>query len=201
VIAQLVAAGITPTLARMFDEPLTATFQRFGIDTPGRQAAFVAQMSHESNGFAKLEEDLFYRRPERLMAMWPRRFSGFGDASKFLRNPKGLANRVYSNRFGNGDEASGDGWKYRGRGLVQLTFLDNYAAAQRALGRPYVAQPELVALPEDACLTAGHYWTTRDMNTLADTSQIDEITRRINPAMAGADDRRSRYDESMRAFA
>lgn len=200
-IGQLIASGVEPTLARLYAEPLIVAFQWFDITTPARQAAFVAQMMHETRKFAAFEEDLYYRRPERLMAMWPRRFNGYGDAAKFLRNPKGLANRVYANRFGNGDEASGDGWRYRGRGGFHLTFHDNYAAAATALGRPYVEQPELVALPEDACLTAAHYWTTRDMNPLADTAQFDEITRRINPAMAGADDRRSHHSETVRAFA
>lgn len=200
-IAELIAAGVTPTQARVFAEPLERAFDRFGIDTPIRRAAFVAQAVHESRGFASLEEDLYYRRPERLLAMWPRRFQGYGDAARFLRNPRALANRVYGGRFGNGDEASGDGWRYRGRGLFQLTFKDNYRAAGAALGRPYVEQPELVALPEDAALTACHYWSTRNMNLLADSAQIDEITRRINPAMAGADDRRSNFDEALRAFA
>lgn len=197
----LVAAGVRPTQARQFLEPLTETFERFDISTPARRAAFLAQAIHESAGFTKLEEDMFYRRPERIMAMWPRRFSGFGEASKFLRNPKALANRVYAGRYGNGDEASGDGWRYRGRGLFQLTFRGNYLEAQKALDRPYVEQPELVALPRDAALTAGHYWSVRQMNVLADSAQIDEITKRINPAMVAAGERRSHFDEALRAFA
>ena len=197
----LVAAGVRPTQARQFLEPLTETFERFDISTPARRAAFLAQAIHESAGFTKLEEDMFYRRPERIMAMWPRRFSGFGEASKFLRNPKALANRVYAGRYGNGDEASGDGWRYRGRGLFQLTFRGNYLEAEKAIGRPYVEQPELVALPRDAALTAGHYWSVRQMNALADSAQIDEITKRINPAMVAAGERRSHFDEALRAFA
>lgn len=201
-IAQLIAAGIAPTLARAFAEPIKQTFDRFGIDTPVRRAAFIAQASHESRGFAALEESLYYRTPERIRAMWPRRVPDLAGAARLARNPKVLANRVYADRLGNGDEASGDGWKYRGRGLFQLTGKANYTEAATALSRPYVAQPELVSLPLDAALTAGWYWSRNDLNDLADGSQIDAITKRINgPAMVAADERRSLFDEALLAFA
>jgi putative chitinase len=202
VLAQLIAAGITPTLARLFDAPLASAFERFAIDSPVRRAAFVAQASHESDGFASLEEDLYYRTPERIRAMWPTRVPNLADAATLCRKPQALANRVYANRLGNGDESSGEGWLYRGRGLFQLTGRANYMAAQDALGQPYKAQPELVSEPEGAAMTAAWFWTARGLNDMADSAQIDAITRAINgPAMAGADRRRSLFDESLRAFA
>lgn len=201
-ILQLIAAGITPSMARLFADPLQITFDRFDIGSPVRRAAFIAQASHESAGFTRLEEGLYYRKPERIREMWPRRVPDLAGAARLARNPKGLANRVYADRLGNGSEASGDGWKYRGRGLFQLTGRGNYTEAGAALGRPYVAQPELVALPLDAALTAGWYWQRNDLNGLADGSQIDAITKRINgPAMVAADKRRSLFDEALLAFA
>lgn len=201
-IADLIAAGIPPTQARLFADPIERAFARFGINTQARKAAFVAQAAHESANFTRLEESLYYRTPERIRAMWPNRVPNLADATKLCRNPEALANRVYANRLGNGDESSGDGWLYRGRGLFQLTGRANYMAAGEALGAPYKAQPELVAHPEHAAMTAGWYWAASGLNDLADSAQIDAITRRINgPAMVAADERRSLFDEALRAFA
>lgn len=201
-VAELVACGIAPTQARVFAEPLAAAFARFDISTSARAAAFIAQAGHESSGFARLEESLFYTTPERIRAMWPTRVPSLGDAAALTRNPRALANRVYANRLGNGDESSGDGWRYRGRGLFQLTGRANYMAAGDALGVDYKARPELVAEPAHAAMTAAWYWATIRGNELADTSQIDALTRRINgPGMVGADDRRSRWDAALRGLA
>jgi len=137
-----------------------------------------------------------------VMEIYPKQVTSLADAATLCRNPQALANRVYANRLGNGDESSGDGWKYRGRGLFQLTGRAEYMAAGDALGQDYKAQPDLVAQPEDAAMTAGWYWASANLNDLADSAQIDAITRRINgPGMAAADDRRSAYDEALRAFA
>ena len=200
-VQTLIAAGIAPTAARLFAEPLARACAQFGIDTPVRLAAFVAQTGHESAGFTALEESLYYRLPERIRAMWPTRVPSLADAATLVRNPQALANRVYSNRNGNGGPETGDGWKYRGRGLLQITGRANYEAASESAARDYVSQPDLVAQPEDACLTAAWFWATAGCNLLADGSQIDAITRRINgPAMAGADDRRERFREALVAF-
>lgn len=198
---QLIAAGIAPTQAKLFSDPLSAACALYDISTPVRIAAFVAQCAHESTSFTALEEGLYYRTPERIRAIWPSRVPSLADATTLARNPQGLANRVYAGRNGNGDTASGDGWRYRGRGLIQLTGRANYAIAAAALGRPYVEQPDLVAQPSDACLTAAHYWTTHGCNALADSSQIDAITRVINgSAMAGAAERRELFREALLAF-
>jgi putative chitinase len=201
-VRDLIAAGISPTAARVFVEPLAEAFMRFDISTPSRRAAFIAQASHESAGFTRLEESLYYRTPERIRQMWPTRVPSMREAQHLCRNPKGLANVVYANRLGNGDPESGDGYRFLGRGLFQLTGKANYGAAAVALQRPYVEQPELVAQPMDAALTAGWYWQANGLNMLADGAQIDQITLRVNgPAMVAADDRRSLYDEAMRALA
>jgi len=200
-LASLVAAGIGPTQARLFAAPLAEACTRFGIDTPQRQAAFVAQCAHESRLFTALEEGLFYRTPERICAIFRSTVPDVGAAQPLACNPKLLACHVYANRNGNGDAASGDGWRYRGRGLIQLTGRANYSRAALALGRPYVDQPDLVQEPLDACLTAAWFWNAAKLNNLADAARIDDITRAVNgPAMAGAADRRALYKATLAAF-
>lgn len=183
-IDTLIRCGLHPTQARAFADPLAAACARFGIDTPRRVAGFVAQCRVESADFTRLEEGLFYTTPARIRAVFPSRVKSEADAATLARNPRALANRVYAGRLGNGDEASGDGWAYRGRGLIQLTGRDNYAAAAAACGKLYLERPDLVAQPEDACLTAAWFWASAGLNALADTRNWDGITRRVNgPAM------------------
>lgn len=199
--AQLIAAGVCPTAAKAFADPLTAAAALLGIDTPLRQAAWLAQLIVESRGFAQLEEGLYYTTPERICLMWPSRVHNLGDAAKLCRQPQLLANTVYSLRNGNGDAASGDGWRYRGRGLIQITGRANYEEAQHDLGRPYLDQPELVAQPADACLTAASFWRTHHLNDLADASNTDAITLAINgPRMVAAGERRQAFDRALAAL-
>ena len=201
-LTNLVDAGIAPTQARAFLDPLTAACARFGINTPARIAGFVAQCRVESAGFTALEESLFYRDPARIMRIWPTRVTTLQQAQSLAGNPKGLANVVYANRLGNGDTASGDGWRFIGRGLKQLTGKANYSDAATNLNRPYVTHPELVSLPEDACMTAAWFWHTNKCNILADSSQWDAITRAVNgPGMLQAAERRQYSEEGVRAFA
>ena len=201
-VASLVAAGIGPTQARLFEAPLIAACARFGIDTPLRQAAFVAQCAHESRLFTALEEGLWYRSADRIRAIFRGSVPTLAVAQRLVGNPQALANHVYANRNGNRDEASGDGWRYRGRGLIQLTGRSNYTRAAAELGRPYVDQPDLVLEPADACLTAAWFWNAGKLNALADASRIDAITRAINgAAMAGADERRRLFEAALAAFA
>ena len=143
-LQQMVACGIAPTQARQFKDALPEALKAFDINTPTRIAAFVAQAAHESKNFTDLEEDLWYTTPERIRQMWPNRVPTLSAAAELLRQPQKLANRVYSNRLGNGDESSGDGWKYRGRGLFQLTGRSNYMAAGAGLGADYKTNPDLV---------------------------------------------------------
>jgi len=201
-LQQLVDCGIDRDVAGQFELPLDAAMTAFTINTPKRAAAFLAQAAHESIGFTRLQENLSYSTPERLMEVFKGRFTGLADAAQYLRQPEKLANRVYANRLGNGDTASGDGWKYRGRGLFQLTGRANYMAAGDGLGTDYKANPDLVAEPPDAAFTAAWYWAVGNLNAMADLGQIDTITRRINgPAMLGADERRALYQRFLQVLA
>ncbi|TPE62849.1 glycoside hydrolase family 19 protein [Sandaracinobacter neustonicus] len=200
-VEQLVAAGIGPTAARQFQPVLAAPLARFGITTPRRVAAFLAQCHVESAGFTALEENLMYTSATRLRRIWPSRFADENAATPFVRNPRRLANRVYANRNGNGPEASGDGWRYRGRGLKQLTGRANYRDAGAATGRPYADKPDLLQDPADAVLTAAWFWQAKGCNELADAWAIDSITRRVNgPAMLEAAQRRRRSGEALKAL-
>lgn len=201
-IQQLIEAGIAPTQAREFAAPLSKACVLFDITTPARKAAFVAQAAHESAHFTALEESLLYRSPERIQRIFPSRVPTLEQAQRLVRNAQALANRVYANRLGNGDEGTGDGWNFRGRGLFQLTGRGNYTRASVDLNRPYVAEPHLVARPLDACLTAGWYWQLHGLNALADGWNVADITRRINgPGMVGKAERQQLADEALRAFA
>lgn len=198
----LVAAGIAPTQARIFADPLAAACERFDINTPPRIAGFVAQCRVESAGFTTLEENLYYSSPERIRKIFPSTVPDLEVAARIARNAKALANRVYGGRLGNGDEASGDGWRFRGRGLKQLTGRFNYTQAAIALDQPYVEHPGLVAEPGGACLTAAWFWHSRGLNAFADSSQWDAITRVVNgPGMLQAFERRQYANDAIRAFA
>lgn len=201
-LENLIACGVGPSAARMFVDPLNETFDRFEITTKRRMAMFIAQARHESQNFTHLEENLYYSTPLRILQMFGPHFTGLADAARYTKDPAGLANKVYANRNGNGDKASGDGWLFRGRGCFGLTGRANYFAAESALGRPYVAQPGLVALPPDAALTAGWYWASLNLNTAADQGDVNWATRAINgKAMAGLDERRLNYADAMAALA
>ena len=201
-LAALIVAGIGPAQARQFEAALAYACDRFEITTPVRQAAFISQCAHESGGLVHCEESLYYTTPERIRAMWPRRVPSLADAASLCRKPQALANRVYASRNGNGDEASGDGWAYRGRGLIQLTGRANYLAAQAATSEPYASDPDLVVQPAHAALTAAWFWAAGGCNALADASNIEAITRVINgPALAGLADRRQRFERAAGAFA
>lgn len=200
-IGQLVAAGIGPTQARALRPHLAPALNRFGISNPVRVAAFLAQCHVESQGFTRLEENLMYTTSARIARVWPSRFPTPADAAPYVRNPERLANRVYAGRIGNGPQASGDGWRFRGRGLKQLTGRANYHRAADALGLPYLADPDLVSELEHAILTAAWFWHENGCNALADAGQIDAITRRVNgPAMLEAPQRRKRTSKAVRAF-
>jgi putative chitinase len=173
----------------------------FQVNTKLRMAAFIAQGMHESTKFTQLEENLYYTHADVLYSVFPSQFTGMDDAAQYLRNPKKLANHVYDLRNGNGNEASGDGWTFRGRGVVQLTGRGNYRAVDQKLGTDYEKNPDKVAQPVDACRTYGSYWMQHQCNSLADLGLIDAITKAINPAMRGAMERRQNYARAMNALA
>lgn len=181
---QLQKLKINAALADVFNE----TFDRWGIRTARQQAAFIGQCGHECGNFTKLEEGLSYAA-DRLMKIWPKRFPTMEVAQKYARNPKALANYVYANRMGNRDEASGDGWRFRGSGWLQLTGHDNFYHASKACGVDFVMNPDLVRTPKYAAMTAGWFWATHNCNELAERGDNLALTKKINGGTIGLDDR------------
>jgi putative chitinase len=169
-------------------DALNETFQRFDISTHARQASFIGQCGHECANFKVLEENLNYRA-ETLMKLWKSRFPTIEVANEYARNPKKIANKVYASRMGNRDEASGDGYRFRGRGCIQLTGHANYFHAGQACGEDFVMQPDLVATPKYAAMTAGWFWNTHKLNQFADRQDFTLMTKKINGGTIGLDDR------------
>jgi len=193
---QLATLTTNFTLATKWVDPLNAAMDEFEINTSERATMFLAQLAHESAGFAITEESLFYKSADRLRAVWPRRFGEMSDqeAAPYVRAPYQLANFVYAGRMGNGDEASGDGWRFRGRGLIQLTGRTNYTAMAQALGIDLVNEPDLAAMPNEAARIAGRYWSSNGCNELADAGDFQEITKRINGGLVGLPDREAKLE-------
>lgn len=184
-------------------EPLKETFEKFEIDTIEKQASFIGQCAHESAHFKVLQENLNYSA-QGLANTWPSRFAidpksnpkvPNEKANAIARKPEAIANSVYANRMGNGDEQSGDGHKYRGRGLIQLTGKENYTACGLALGIDLLSSPDLLLEPKYACLSAGWYWHKNGLNALV--GNIEAITKKINGGLIGLEDRRLLTQQAM----
>lgn len=184
--AQLIALGIEGKWL----EPLKETFEKYNIDTPKRQAAFIGQCMHESGGFKLLTENLNYSA-RALMATWPSRFPTEEVANQYARQPEKIANKVYGGRMGNGPEETGEGWKYRGRGIKQLTGKENYERCGAGIGVDLVNNPDLLIEPKYAALSAGWFWNKHNLNDLADKADIETMTKRINGGLLGLDARRA----------
>lgn len=181
-----------------FVEPLNETLEKFEINTPARIAMFFAQIGHESGGLNIVEENLNYR-PERLQVIFPKYFAGV-DTSQFAHHPEKIANRVYANRMGNGPESSGDGYKFRGRGLIQLTGHDNYAHFAEAMGMSIDEAVEYMQTPAGACMSAGWFWHTHGLNQFADHHDCLGATKRINGGTIGLHEREEIYKEALELF-
>jgi putative chitinase len=202
---QLAAMGAGPEWL----DPLNEAFARFAINTPARIAGFMGQAMHETGGLRTLTENLNYRM-EALVRTWPSRFKSLDAAAPFHRQPEKIANMVYANRMGNGAPETGEGWKYRGRGIFQLTGKANYEAAGKALGVDLVNDPDQVAQPRMAALTAGWYWDQNKMNELADKGDTAAMGRVVNMGPAtrtqtaktphGAEDRTARTTLALAAM-
>jgi putative chitinase len=161
------------------------------ITTPLRLQHFLAQTFTETGGMLHLRESLVYSHPERLLAIFPHEVHDLADATTLVAaGQTAIANRVYANRIGNGDEASGDGWKYRGGGMIQLTGRSNYRTIGAALGLDLEENPAQLGQFTAAALAAGKFWGWKDCNTPADADDIVGVTRKINPALAGLDARK-----------
>ena len=169
-------------------DALNETFNRFRIVTPNQQAAFIGQCGHECGHFKILEETLNYRAAT-LMKLWAKRFPTIEIANEYAGQPRKIANKVYASRMGNRDESSGDGYRFRGRGCIQLTGASGYYHAGKALGVDFWANPDLVATPKYAALTAGWFWSTHNCNAKASAQDWVGLTKIINGGTIGLDDR------------
>ena len=170
-----------------WSEPLTTTFTSFGIDDVRKQAAFLGQCAHECNHFKTLEENLNYSAAT-LQRLFGHKFKS-GEVEVYAHHPEKIANRIYSSRMGNRDESSGDGWRFHGRGCIQLTGHDNYYHFGQAIGQNMVMKPEQVALPMYAALSAGWFWKTHGCNDLAEVKNWEGLTKRINGGTFGLQER------------
>lgn len=198
---QLTKLHINPDLAG----PLNETFEKFNISTVRQQAAFLGQCGHECGNFKVFEENLNYRA-ETLMKLWPKRFPTLEFAKQYEKNPKKIANSVYASRMGNRDEASGDGYRFRGRGAIQLTGHSGYYHAGKACGVDFVMEPDLVATPKYALMTAGWFWSTHGCNELAESGlplnhegrpTWGNLTKKINGGTIGLAERVKHTLEAM----
>jgi putative chitinase len=177
-------------------EALSQLLPDYDINTPQRIAAFIAQCSHESAGFKFLKENLNYRA-ESLMRVWPRYFPNIELAKQYAHKQEKIANRAYANRMGNGNEDSGDGWKFCGRGLIQLTGRNNYEAFAESIETPVEEIPEYLATFEGAAQSACWFWETNGLNRWADTGDIVTLTKKINGGTLGLDDRIKHYKHAL----
>jgi len=188
---QLEQLGIGP---KLWLDPLNAAFEKYGMNTPLRQAAFIGQCQHESSNFLHLEENLHYSAVE-LMKTWPSRFPNINVAMQYANNPEKIANKVYEGRMGNNEE--GDGWAYHGRGLIQLTGRDNYTKCGTALGFDLVSNPELLVQHKYAALSAGWFFNKHGLNALADSQDYESMTMRINGGTVGLEDRIKKINHAL----
>ena len=186
-------------VAGVFVSALNDAMARYKIDNRLRVAAFLAQVGHESGQLRTLVENLNYSA-EGLVRTWPRRFNLL-TATNCARKPEQIANIVYASRLGNGPAATGDGWKYRGRGLIQVTGWVNYQACGSALSLDLLTKPELLEQPAYAALSAAWFWSSNGLNELADAGKFEAITQRINGGQNGAADRLAIYQRALKVLA
>ena len=211
-VEHIVAAGVKRATAEKWVEAVASACQEFNINTPQRIAGFLSQCAHESGGFERLQENLNYSA-DGMAGIWPKRFAVLGpdkkpvkkngknQPNKFAlalhRKPEMIANVVYSGRMGNGPTESGEGWKYRGRGLKQLTGKDNHRACSTGLGVDFVENPDLLLEPVYAARSAAWFWAANKCNNFADSGDIEGLTKKINGGLIGIEDRKKRYASAM----
>ena len=180
-------------------EAISSILPEYEINTPQRVAAFLAQCAHESGGFVFLKENLNYKAPS-LRKVFPKYFSDDATAATYANKPEKIANRVYANRMGNGDESSGDGWRYCGRGLIQLTGKDNYTFFAASLDIPVEEASEYLQTFEGAVQSACFFWEQNNLNKWADAGDILTLTKRINGGTIGLEDRIKHYEHALHIF-
>ena len=195
-IAQLKQMVTGMPYADHWHSALTQLLPDYEINTPKRIAAFIAQCAHESGGFRFLSENLNYKA-ESLMKVFPKYFHDMDTARAYAKKPEKIANKIYANRMGNGDEASGDGFRYRGRGLIQLTGKDNYTWFAASLEISPEEAAEYMQTFEGAAQSACWFWETNSLNREADAGDILKMTKKINGGTIGLEDRKKHYEHAL----
>ena len=180
-------------------EALSTVLPEYEIDSPQRVAAFIAQCTHESGGFKRLKENLNYKW-ESLRKVFPKYFPDDELAQEYAHKQEQIANRVYGGRMGNGDESSGDGFRYCGRGLIQLTGKNNYTKFAESIGMVVEEVPALLETFEGAVKSACWFWKTNNLNQYADAGDILTMTKRINGGTIGLEDRIKHYNHALEVF-
>jgi putative chitinase len=208
-----VCTGASKSNAELFLPYIKEVCKSFGINTPKRLAAFLSQVGHESAGFSQLEENLNYSA-EGLANVWPKRYAKRLQngvyaknkvgrylpstlALKIARRPVLIANNCYANRMGNSDEASGEGWKFRGRGLKQLTGKSNYARLTLETGIDFISNPDLLLQPAYGVISACWFWKVNNLEYFADKEDIEGLTEKINGGLIGIQQRKALYSKAI----
>lgn len=192
-VLQAICPKTKKTILNQYVEPLNIVADYYEMfDNVKRIAAFLAQIAHESGGFNFVIENLNYSA-DGLRRTFPRYFPTQELASQYARKPERIANRVYANRMKNGDEASGDGFKFRGRGLIQLTGRDNYTRFSEALGITLDETVQYLETPNGAVVSAGWFWDNNKLNIYCDKDDFVGLTKRINGGTNGLEDRKHHY--------
>lgn len=181
-----------------FYEALCKALPKYDITTENRVAGFLAQCAHESNNFKVMQENLNYSA-DGLRRIFPKYFKDV-DPDDYARQPEKIANRVYASRMGNGDEESGDGWKYRGRGVIQLTGHDNYSKFAKDMDMSLEEVVDYLETVEGAIMSAAWYWNSRKINGAADANDIVKMTKLVNGGTIGLDDRKKHYAHILEIF-
>ena len=190
--------GRNPYLDHWYDA-LAQALPDYDINTPQRVAAFLAQCAHESGNFNAIQENLNYKA-ESLVRVWPRYFPNMEIANQYAHNQEKIANRAYANRMGNGPEETGDGWKFCGRGLIQLTGRSNYQAFADSIETDISDLPAYLATFEGCVQSACWFWEANNLNQYADKGDILTMTKRINGGTLGLDDRTKNYNHALQVL-
>jgi putative chitinase len=188
--------GGNPPHAEAWFEALCVILPDYEIDTPQRLAAFLAQTAHESGGYRAIKENLNYKAAS-LMKVWPRHFPTMEIATAYAGKQEKIANRAYGNRMGNGPEESGDGWRYAGKGLIQLTGKDNYTRYAQSLEMSVEEASEHLTTFEGCVQSAAWFWEANNLNQWADKGDILTLTKRINGGTIGLEDRIKHYNHAV----
>lgn len=178
-------------------DAMVKIFPKYGIDTPNRIAGFCAQCGHESLNFTVLEENLNYKAAT-LEKLFSKYFSKAGrNAAEYEKKPEKIANVIYASRMGNGDTASGDGYKFRGRGIIQLTGRDNYTNFGKSIGKSPDEVIEYLKTLDGALESACWYWNSRNLNAACDANDIVKMTKLVNGGTIGLEDRKKHYEHNL----